>query len=160
MAVMLIIIVALIFSNVVGRYALGTSFAGAEELSRLLFVWLVFLGAILALQRGSHLGMTLVQARLPAPARKISAIITHLLALYVMGLFLEGSWVQTQIGLTTYSTVLHFPSALVSLAGLVCAASMLILLAINLWRIVRNDPRAHMAGQPETTPSSHTGESA
>jgi gluconokinase len=40
MALALGLIVLLVFSNVVGRYALGTSFAGAEELSRLLFVWL------------------------------------------------------------------------------------------------------------------------
>jgi TRAP-type C4-dicarboxylate transport system permease small subunit len=148
MALMLIVIVALIFSNVVGRYALGASFAGAEELSRLLFVWLVFLGAILALRRGAHLGMTLVQARLSTSARKTCAIVSHLLSLYVMGLFVQGSWVQTQIGLTTYSTVLHFPNALVSLAGVVCAISMCLVLSINLWRIVRDDPRAQIAGQP------------
>ena len=38
MALALALIVILIFSNVVGRYALGTSFADAEELARLLFV--------------------------------------------------------------------------------------------------------------------------
>jgi TRAP-type C4-dicarboxylate transport system permease small subunit len=51
-ALVLTLIVALIFSNVVGRYVLHASFAGAEELSRLLFVWLLFLGAIPTLRRG------------------------------------------------------------------------------------------------------------
>ena len=148
MALALALIVLLIFSNVVGRYVFGTSFAGAEELSRLLFVWLVFLGAILALRRRAHLGVELVQARLPRWARKSCAVITHLLTLYALWLFLDGSWTQTQIGLHVYSTVLHFPNALIASAGLVCAASMMLIVTNNLLRIVTNHPDAAMPGDP------------
>ena len=66
MALALSLIVLLIFSNVVGRYVFGTSFAGAEELSRLLFVWLVFLGAILSVY--SLAVWTLAYRRLSKPA--------------------------------------------------------------------------------------------
>ncbi len=148
MALALTLIVLLVFSNVVGRYALGTSFAGAEELSRLLFVWLVFLGAILTLRRRAHLGVELVQARLPRWARKCCAIATHVLTLYALWLFLEGSWVQTKIGMTTYSTVLRFPNAFIASAGLVCAASMLLIVGSNLLKILLNRPDAFMAGDP------------
>ena len=148
MALALVLIVLLIFSNVVGRYVLGTSFAGAEELSRLLFVWLVFLGAILALRRHAHLGVELVQARLPRWARKSCAVITHVLSLYALWLFLDGSWTQTQIGLHVYSTVLHFPNALVASAGLVCAASMMLIVGNNLLRILGNHPDAFLPGDP------------
>lgn len=147
-ALALTLIVVLIFSNVVGRYALGTSFAGAEELSRLLFVWLVFLGAILTLRRRAHLGVELVQARLPRWARKICAVITHVLILYALWLFLEGSWTQTQIGLTTYSTVLRYPNAFMASAGLVCAASMMLIIGANLLKILVNHPGAVMSGDP------------
>ena len=153
MAVALGLIVLLVFSNVVGRYAMGASFAGAEELSRLLFVWLVFLGAILSLRRGAHLGVALVQARLPRPARKACAVLTHLLTLYALWLFLVGSWAQTRIGMTTYSTVLRFPNAFVASAGLVCAASMLLIVATNLLKILANHPGAVMAGDPQPDPS-------
>ena len=148
MALALSLIVLLIFSNVVGRYVFGTSFAGAEELSSLLFDWLVFLGAILALRRRAHLGVELVQARLPRWARKTCAVITHVLSLYALWLFLAGSWTQTQIGMTIYSTVLHFPNALVASAGLVCAASMMLIVANNLLRIVTNHPDAAIPGDP------------
>lgn len=148
MALALGLIVLLVFSNVIGRYALGTSFAGAEELSRLLFVWLVFLGAILTLRRRAHLGVELVQARLPRWARKSCAVATHLLTLYALYLFLVGSWAQTQIGLHNYSTVLRFPNAFISAAGLVCAASMMLIVASSLLKIVLNHPDAVMAGDP------------
>jgi len=148
MAVALGLIVLLVFSNVVGRYALGTSFAGAEELSRLLFVWLVFLGAILTLRRRAHLGVELVQARLPRQARRVCAVITHGLTLYALYLFLVGSWAQTEIGLHNYSTVLRFPNAFIASAGLVCAASMMLIVGSNLLKIAINHPDAVMAGDP------------
>ena len=152
MALALSLIVVLIFSNVVGRYLLGTSFAGAEELSRLLFVWLVFLGAILALRRRAHLGVELVQARLPRWARKGCAVATHVLTLYALWLFLDGSWTQTKIGMSVYSTVLHFPNALIASSGLVCAASMMLIVANNLLRILTNHPDASMPGDPPPPP--------
>ena len=164
MALALGLIVLLIFSNVVGRYVLGASFAGAEELSRLLFVWLVFLGAILTLRRRAHLGVELVQARLPRWARKICAVATHILTLYALWLFLAGSWTQTQIGLGNYSTVLRFPNAFIASAGLVCAASMMLIIGANLIRILANHPDGVMAGDPPkdaaAPPATHTAGAA
>ena len=148
MALALALIVILIFSNVVGRYALGTSFAGAEELARLLFVWLVFLGAVLTLRRRAHLGVEIVQARIPRWARRGCAVTTHLLTLYALWLFLIGSWTQTQIGMHIYSTVLGFPTALLSSAGVGCAGSMILIVGANLLRIVTNDPQAMVPGDP------------
>jgi TRAP-type transport system small permease protein len=148
MALDLALIVVLVFSNVVGRYGFGSGFAGAEEISRLLFVWLVFLGAVLALRRRAHLGVELLQARLPQPVRRACAVITHLLILYALWLFLAGSWTQTLIGLHTYSTVLHYPNALMAASGLVCAASMILIVAANLLRIVMKHPGAQVPGDP------------
>lgn len=148
MALDLALIVVLVFSNVVGRYGFGSGFAGAEEVSRLLFVWLVFLGAVLALRRRAHLGVELLQARLPRPIRRTCAVITHLLMLYALWLFLAGSWTQTKIGMTTFSTVLHYPNALMAASGLVCAASMLLIVGLNLLRILVSHPAAMVPGEP------------
>jgi TRAP-type C4-dicarboxylate transport system permease small subunit len=146
MAIDLALIVILVFSNVVGRYGFGSGFAGAEEVSRLLFVWLVFLGAVLALRRRAHLGVELLQARLPRPLRRACAILTHVLMLYALWLFLAGSWTQTQIGLHTFSTVLHYPNAFMAASGLVCAASMMLIVFTNLLAIVFDRPTAMVPG--------------
>ena len=148
LALDLALMVLLVFSNVVGRYGFGAGFAGAEEVARLLFVWLVFLGAILALRRRAHLGVELVVQRLSPAWRRACAVIVHVLMLGALGLFLVGSWQQTQIGLTTYSTVLHYPNAFMAVSGLVCAASMLLIVGANLLRILIGHPDAQIAGQP------------
>ncbi|MDR3410010.1 MAG: TRAP transporter small permease [Formivibrio sp.] len=146
MALALIILLVAVFSNAVLRYALDTGIPAAEEVARLMFIWITFLGAILALRRHALLGIELVQAMLPRKIRRICAIISNVLILYALGLFFYGSWEQTLIGLHTYSTVLRFPTALMSSSGLVCAGSMILIVLANLWRIVTNHPDAHLPG--------------
>ncbi|MES2756683.1 MAG: TRAP transporter small permease [Pseudomonadota bacterium] len=148
MALALFIMVVLVFGNVVLRYLFDTGFAAAEELARLMFVWLIFLGAILALRHHGHLGVEMVQAKLPRPLRRACAVLSHLLMLYGLWLFLEGSWSQTVIGMDTYSTVLRYPTAFMAASGLVCAASMMVIVAANLVRIVLGSPKAMVPGDP------------
>ena len=148
MALALAVMVALVFGNVVLRYAFNSGYPAAEELARLMFVWLIFLGAILALRRHGHLGVEMVQAKLPRPLRRACAIVSHLLMLYGLYLFAYGSWAQTEIGLTTYSTVLRYPTAFMASSGLVCSVSMIVIVAVNLWRIVRNHADAVVPGDP------------
>jgi TRAP-type C4-dicarboxylate transport system permease small subunit len=148
MALALFIMVVLVFGNVVLRYLFSTGFAAAEELARLMFVWLIFLGAILALRRHGHLGVEMVQAKLPRPLRRACAVLSHLLMLYGLWLFLQGSWSQTVIGMDTYSTVLRYPTAFMAASGLVCAASMMVIVAANLVRIVIDSPTAKVPGDP------------
>ncbi|HVL77343.1 MAG TPA: TRAP transporter small permease [Noviherbaspirillum sp.] len=146
MALALAVMVITVFGNVVLRYGFNTGIAAAEEIARLMFVWLVFLGAILALRRHAHLGVEMVQARLPRGLRRACAVVSHLLMLYGLWLFLQGSWVQTQIGMSMYSTVLRYPTALLASAGLVCAASMMLIVAANLVRILVDSPKAMVPG--------------
>jgi TRAP-type C4-dicarboxylate transport system permease small subunit len=148
MALALSVMVVLVFGNVVLRYAFNSGIAAAEELARLMFVWMIFLGAILALRRHAHLGVEMVQARLPRWARRGCAVLSHLLILYALWLFLSGSWTQTVIGLNTYSTVLRYPTAFMAASGLICAASMLVIVAVNLWRILTSHPAAVVPGEP------------
>jgi len=146
MALALSIMVVLVFGNVVLRYGFGSGIAWAEEIARLMFVWLIFLGAVLALRHHAHLGVEMIQAKLPPGLRRACAVISHALILYGLWLFFDGSWTQTKIGLTTYSTVLGYPTALMAGAGLLCAGTMIIIVGVNLWRIIRNDASAVIPG--------------
>lgn len=148
MALALAVMVVLVFGNVLLRYAFNSGFAAAEELARLMFVWLIFLGAILALRHHGHLGVSMLQARLPRPARRACAVVSHLLMLYGLWLFASGSWTQTVIGMRTYSTVLRYPTAFMAASGLVCSASMIVIVAANLWHIIRNDAAVVVPGDP------------
>lgn len=64
------VLVVLVSANVVARYVLQMGWLWAEELSRLVFVWTVFLGSYVALHRKQHMAIEFVVARLPAPYRR------------------------------------------------------------------------------------------
>ncbi|MGC3964964.1 MAG: TRAP transporter small permease [Rhodocyclaceae bacterium] len=147
MALALTVLLMAVFSNSVLRYV-GVGIPAAEEVARLMFVWITFLGAILALRRHALLGIELVQAMLPRSVRRVCAVISHVLMLYALWLFLVGSWHQTIIGLHTYSTVLGFPMALMASSGLLCSVSMIFIVLVNLWRIVTKHPDGRMPGDP------------
>ena len=64
-ALALAVMVVMVFGNVVLRYAFNSGIAISEEVSRWLFVWITFLGAIVAVRERGHLGTDFLLARLP-----------------------------------------------------------------------------------------------
>jgi TRAP-type C4-dicarboxylate transport system permease small subunit len=56
MVVCLALMVVMVFGNVVLRYGFNSGITVSEELSRWLFVWMTFLGALVALRNHAHLG--------------------------------------------------------------------------------------------------------
>src|SRR4028119_846831 len=96
-ALFLAIMVVLVFGNVVLRYAFNSGITLSEEVSRWLFVWLTFLGAIVALKEHGHLGSDLVVSRLPRLGKKICLVVGQLLMLYINWLVFRGALDQAII---------------------------------------------------------------
>lgn len=63
--------------QVVSRYVLSSPFAWTEELATMLFAWLVFLGASLALKKNEHFAIEVFVHLLPAKLRKVSLLMRH-----------------------------------------------------------------------------------
>ncbi len=61
--------VVMVFGNVVLRYGFNSGIDVSEEMSRYFFVWLTFIGAVVALRENAHLGVeTLVRDVRPRAA--------------------------------------------------------------------------------------------
>lgn len=134
MVLALVGMVIAVFVNVVLRYVFNTSIVSYEEISRLLFVWLVAVGSIVAAFEGSHLGFDLVTSRLSPQWNKVFFYVSQAIIVVCMVLLLQGSWTQVQAGLDSFSTVLGYPLALGAAATLALAAGMLVVSARNLRR--------------------------
>ena len=65
MVLCLAAMVVMVFGNVVLRYAFNSGIAVSEEVSRWLFVWMTFMGGVVALNERGHLGTDSLIARLP-----------------------------------------------------------------------------------------------
>jgi TRAP-type transport system small permease protein len=97
LAALLAVMVLLVFGNVVLRYALNSGITVSEEVSRWLFVWMTFLGAIVALKDRAHLGTDMLVSRLPLWGKKACLVAGHALMLWITWLLLQGAWVQARI---------------------------------------------------------------
>ncbi len=135
-ALCLAIMVVLVFGNVVLRYAFNMGITASEEVSRLLFVWLTFLGAIVALREHGHLGVDTLVKRLPVGGKKFCLVLSHLLMLYATWLFLVGSWEQTLINIDVAAPATGFSMGLFYGVGVVFSVSALAILLTDLYRVV------------------------
>lgn len=72
LGVMLMTLVLVLLSmQVIGRYALGWSFAWIEEVSRFAFVWSVYFGFVVAAEKDRHIRVSVQIAFLPPLAQKV-----------------------------------------------------------------------------------------
>lgn len=134
MAICLAIMAVAVFVNVVLRYGFGSGIAASEELSRLLFVWMVFIGATAAYPAGEHMAFTSLVGMLkdkPLPMKLMTALIR--LAV-ILGCVLVGwgAWQQVVVGLDSRSVVLGYPTALLPLPGFLCAAAIAAMALVEL----------------------------
>ncbi|GIP62806.1 hypothetical protein J32TS6_13610 [Virgibacillus pantothenticus] len=84
------IMVLLVFLNAVMRYLFNSGITWSEELSRYSFVWLVFLGAIVAFKEGAHIIVDLVVSKLPEKIQKVTFLLTNIFIIGIMILFFDG----------------------------------------------------------------------
>jgi TRAP-type transport system small permease protein len=140
-AALLALMVILVFGNVVLRYGFNTGITVSEEVSRWAFVWLTFLGAIVALKEHAHLGSDMLVSRLPAAGKKLCLIVSQMLMLYITWLIFSGALAQAQINWDVQAPVTGAPVALLYGAGMVFAVSAALLLAREMGRALSGRAR-------------------
>ncbi len=134
--VALMVMVVLVFTNVVMRYGFGAGLSVSDEISRYCFVWLIFLGAVVAMRQHAHLGMDSVVRRLPRWGKKLCFALSHLLMLYGCSVFLQGSWTHTVLGHANKSAVTGIPMSWVAAAGVFSSAAIGLILLSDLLRLL------------------------
>ena len=135
-AACLALMVVLVFGNVVLRYGFNTGIVISEELSRWLFIWLTFLGAVVAQREHAHLGTDALVSRLPVAGKKLCLVFTQACMLYLTWLFFQGSWEQAMINWDVHAPVSGWSMAIVYLSGVVFSAFTAVLLLMDLARAV------------------------
>jgi TRAP-type C4-dicarboxylate transport system permease small subunit len=134
LALMLAAMVVLVFGNVVLRYAFNSGITTSEEVSRWLFVWLCFMGAVVAIHEHGHLGTDMLVGRLGPRGRRACLVVAQLAMLYVTWLVFSGSLAQARINWDNEAPVTGVSMAVFYGVGVAFAVPAAALLAIQLWR--------------------------
>lgn len=149
----------MVFWNVVLRYGFNSGIPFSVEVSRLIFVWIAFVGAVAALAQGAHMSVDTLVARLPKPARIACFLVAHGLMLWICVLLWQGSWSQTMLNWNNRAPISGISMGLMYAAGLVASACMGLILLVNLWRALRGELPATWAGRrTETEGTPEAGE--
>lgn len=139
-AILLVAMSAIVFGNVVSRYFLDTTLGWYEEVSRFLLIWIVFLGAVIALIKGDHLGIDLLSAIFPERICRMIVIFNDCLVLAALAVMCKGAWDMAIDSLQSgwVASSVPIPYGWVYMIGPVSAALMFIQTLIKIAGDIRN----------------------
>lgn len=130
------VMVVLVFGNVVMRYGFDSGFTMSEELSRWLFVWLTFLGAVIALRENAHLGTDMLVGKLGPTGKRICMGLSLSLMLYILWLLFAGSLEQFKLNVDSTSPVLEASMGWFYASGMAFAVLGAPILVMDLVRLL------------------------
>ncbi|MCK4259176.1 MAG: TRAP transporter small permease [Halanaerobiales bacterium] len=134
-AIILILIVVMFLivgMNVFSRYVLNSSLGWADELSRFIFIWISFLGAVLAYVDNEHIGLDFIVEKMPSQKIKLIFRLIGDLGILIVVSFLTyyGWYVATSA--TNVSPALYIPMKTIYMIVPISAALMVL---INISKI-------------------------
>lgn len=91
LAVLLAVMTSIIFLQVFCRYLLNYSFSWSEEVSRYLFLWLIFAGLPTLTYRANMTSFDMIQKRLKGWANSLAAVLIAIGNLFFLILLVWGS---------------------------------------------------------------------
>ncbi|CAN7325437.1 TRAP transporter small permease [Pseudorhodoferax sp. LjRoot39] len=136
MVASLALMVVMVFGNVVMRYVFNSGLTLSEELSRWLFVWMTFLGAVVALNERGHLGTDSLIVRLPRAGQKVCLFLSLVLMCWICWLIFDGAWQQVKINWDSTSAVMEASMGYFYASGMVFAILAAPVLLLNLVRLL------------------------
>ncbi len=90
-----IFLIVIVFCNVVGRYVFNYSLAWAEEAARFLFIWVSFIGAVLANENYEHMNLDILVQWLGGNRGRAIQVIAQVIILVVLALLIRGGAIAT-----------------------------------------------------------------
>lgn len=132
---MLAAMVVLVFGNVVLRYGFNSGILVSEEMSRWLFIWITFLGGIIAMRENAHLGSNFVVRRFPPLGRRVSLFAGRLAMLYICWLVFSGALSQTLINLSVAAPITGMSMGWFYSSGIVFSVAGALVLLGDLYRL-------------------------
>ncbi|MTI18115.1 TRAP transporter small permease [Rhodobacteraceae bacterium RKSG542] len=127
----MVVMIALVFFNVVLRYGFHSGLKFSAEVSQLIFVWMVMIGAVMCFYTREHLELRMMEALLPTKASFILRRFIYLFMAIACAFLVYGSINQVSLNWTNAMAISRIPLAYMHLSGVVAGFAMGV---IALWR--------------------------
>ena len=130
--------VVMVFGNVVLRYAFNTGITISDEMSRYCFIWLTYIGAMVAMREKGHLGVDTLVKHLGLTGKKICLFLSEALMLGCNVLFFIGTFKMHDLQVTNISPVVGMSMIWVYGIGYIVAVVMSIMNVNVIYRLLTN----------------------
>jgi len=104
------------FLQVIFRYLFNHPLFWSEELSRYCFVWIVFVGAAIAMKQGAHIGVDYFVMKLPSRFKNFLRIVINILIISFLVIIIKQSIFVVIVNMSQYSPAIRIPMGLIYLA--------------------------------------------
>jgi TRAP-type C4-dicarboxylate transport system permease small subunit len=132
----LVAMVIMVFGNVVLRFTMNSGILVSEEMSRYCFIWLTYIGAMVAMREKGHLGVDTLVRQLPLLGKKTCFFLSESLMLLCNGLFFLGTWKMHELQVTNISPVVGISMIWIYGIGYVASAVMALMNLNMLYKLL------------------------
>lgn len=134
---LMLVLVVDVFLGVWSRYVLQATFQWYDEVARLCFVWMVFLGAASAVRRGAHFRLHLLIDRLGPGPRRATDLVVGVLVVVFGGVLVAGGVAMWPVARRQVSDSLELSMGWFYGALPVGGTLMILFSLPQLWRLAR-----------------------
>ena len=131
-------IVVLTIAQVFFRFALDSPLTWSEELSKLLLVWVVFVGAAVVCWDGRHLSVDVFFRKLPTPLRRAVRVFNVAVAVIFLGILVYTSIPIIELDNLTDMGALGIPSGWIRAPATVGGGLMIVIILLRWFRASRD----------------------
>jgi TRAP-type C4-dicarboxylate transport system permease small subunit len=157
----MIAMVIMVFGNVVLRYGFNSGITVSDEMSRYCFIWLTYIGAMIAMREREHLGVDTLVKHLPRGGKKFCLFVSEALMLFTNVLFVIGTWKMHDLQVTNVSPVVGISMIWIYGIGYIVGTVMAIFNIATLARLLTgrlSDDELVQVVESEDLPHGHLPE--
>ena len=132
----MVAMVIMVFGNVVLRYGFNSGIDVSDEMSRYCFVWLTYIGAMVAMREKGHLGVDTLVKHLGMGGKKLCLFLSESLMLGCNVLFFIGTWKMHELQVSNVSPVVGLSMIWVYGVGYIVGGVMGIMNLNVLYRLL------------------------
>ena len=126
------LMVLFVFMNVVLRTCFNSGLTWSEELSRYLFVFVTYVGAISAMRGNGHLGVDTLISRVPRPLQMVMYVVSQLVIAALMCILVHGSGKMVLQNTESRTAALGISYALLYSVGIIPGVSIAAMAVANI----------------------------
>ncbi|MES2280735.1 MAG: TRAP transporter small permease [Pseudomonadota bacterium] len=132
----MVAMVVMVFGNVILRYGMNSGITVSDEMSRYCFIWLTYIGAMLAMHEHGHLGVDTLVRHLPRTGKKVCLFLSEAIMLFCNVLFFMGTYEMHDLQVSNVSPVVGISMIWVYGIGYVASVVLGIINVSVLYRLV------------------------